>query len=54
MIVPAIRRNTEASLLVLASVVAVGGYWLTSLARAPGVPHRLALHVRLRLYHWRG
>jgi cell division protein FtsW (lipid II flippase) len=45
MIVPAVRRNTEASLLVLASVVAVGGYWLTSLARAPGVPHRLALYA---------
>lgn len=37
------RRNTEASLLVLASVVAVGGYWLTSLARTQGVPKGLAL-----------
>ncbi|HEU5004296.1 MAG TPA: FtsW/RodA/SpoVE family cell cycle protein [Actinomycetota bacterium] len=39
------RRNTEASLLVLASVVAVGGYWLTSLAKSSGVPHRLALYA---------
>ena len=38
MIVPAIRRNTEASLLVLASVVAVGGYWLTSLALGTDIP----------------
>lgn len=39
------RRNTEASLLVLATVVAVGGYWLTSLARTQGVPKGLALFV---------
>jgi peptidoglycan glycosyltransferase len=45
MIVPAVRRNTEASLLVLACVVAIGGYWLTSLARAPGIPPRLALYA---------
>lgn len=38
------RRNVEASLLVLASVVAIGGYWLTSLARSPGVPRHLALY----------
>jgi len=43
-IVPAVRRNTEASLLVLASVVAIGGYWLTSLSRSPGVPRHLALY----------
>jgi cell division protein FtsW (lipid II flippase) len=43
MIQGAVRRNTEASLLVLASVVAIGGYWLTSLSRKPGVPHGLAV-----------
>ena len=40
-----VRRNTEASLLVLATVIAIGGYWLTSLAKSPGVPHRLALYA---------
>lgn len=44
MIVPAVRRNIEASLLVLASVVAIGGYWLTSLAGSPGIPRHLALY----------
>jgi len=33
-----IRRNTEASLLLLALVVAVGGYWLTALAKKPTIP----------------
>ena len=45
MIVAAVRRNTEASLLVLASVVAIGGYWLTSLSRTSGMPHGLALYA---------
>ena len=44
MIVAAVRRNIEASLLVLACVVAIGGYWLTSLAQSPGVPRHLALY----------
>lgn len=43
MIPGSVKRNTEASLLLLACVVAVGGYWLTSLSRKPGVPHGLAL-----------
>ncbi|GAC1365854.1 MAG: cell shape-determining peptidoglycan glycosyltransferase RodA [Actinomycetota bacterium] len=43
MIAAGTRRNTEASLLVGAAVLAVGGYWLTSLAKTPGVPPRLAL-----------
>lgn len=33
-----VRRNTEASLLLISALIAVGGYWLTSLARGPGVP----------------
>jgi cell division protein FtsW (lipid II flippase) len=41
----AVRRNTEASLLVLASVVAIGGYWLTSLSHTRGVPHGLAAYA---------
>ena len=45
MIVAKARRNTEASLLVLACVVAVGGYWLTSLAKSSGVPPRLSLYA---------
>jgi len=36
------RRNTEVSLLVLGVVVAIGGYWLASLAKGPGVPVGLA------------
>ena len=36
------RRNTEASLLVLGAIVAVGGYWLATLAKGPGVPAGLA------------
>lgn len=33
-----IRRNTEASLLLFSLVLALGGYWLASLARSPQVP----------------
>ncbi|MGH2719654.1 MAG: FtsW/RodA/SpoVE family cell cycle protein [Actinomycetota bacterium] len=43
MIPGSVKRNTEASLLVLACVVAIGGYWLTSLSQKPGVPHNLAV-----------
>ncbi len=39
---PAVRRNTEASLLVISAIVAIGGYWLASLARMPGVPSQIA------------
>lgn len=54
------RRNTEAALLVLAVVIAIGGYWLASLAQSPELPPRLveysvafvvvylALHVAIR------
>ncbi|MGQ0679245.1 MAG: FtsW/RodA/SpoVE family cell cycle protein [Actinomycetota bacterium] len=37
-----VRRNTEASLLVISLVIAVGGYWLAALARSPAVPPELA------------
>ncbi|MBW3588111.1 MAG: FtsW/RodA/SpoVE family cell cycle protein [Actinobacteria bacterium] len=33
-----VRRNTEVSLLVMAAVLAVGGYWLTALSKGPEVP----------------
>lgn len=36
--ISAVRRNTEASLLVLTGLIAIGGYWLTFLAREPGIP----------------
>ncbi|MCA1840415.1 MAG: FtsW/RodA/SpoVE family cell cycle protein [Actinomycetota bacterium] len=42
MIVAGVRRNTEAVLLVLCALVAVGGYWLTSLARSRSVPAGIA------------
>lgn len=32
------RRNTEASLMVISLVIAIGGYWLASLSRSPSVP----------------
>lgn len=38
MILAAARRNTEASLLVLSAIIAIGGYWLVSLARSEQVP----------------
>jgi cell division protein FtsW (lipid II flippase) len=38
MISGAIRRNTEASLLVITLVIALGGYWVTSLSRSPTLP----------------
>jgi cell division protein FtsW (lipid II flippase) len=34
----ALRRNTEASLLVISLVIALGGYWLTSLSRSTALP----------------
>jgi len=39
-----VRRHTEASLLVLSLLVALGGYWLTSLARTSAVPPGLAIY----------
>lgn len=38
MISSSARRNTEVSLLLLSGFIAVGGYWLVSLARDPTVP----------------
>lgn len=38
MISGGVRRNTEASLLVITLVIALGGYWLTSMSRSPTVP----------------
>jgi cell division protein FtsW (lipid II flippase) len=38
LITGAVRRNTEASLLVITLVIAIGGYWLTALSRSPTVP----------------
>ena len=37
-VIAAVRRNTEASLLLLSAAVAIGGYWLTSLARTTAIP----------------
>jgi cell division protein FtsW (lipid II flippase) len=37
-----LRRNTEASLLVLSVIIAVGGWWLASLARSTRVPPGVA------------
>jgi cell division protein FtsW (lipid II flippase) len=37
----ALRRNTEASLLVLSAVIAIGGYWLTWLATSTDLPPRI-------------
>lgn len=45
MIVAKARRNTEASLLVLACVIAVGGYWLMSLATSARMPPGLPLYA---------
>lgn len=42
-----VRRNTEASLLVISLMIAIGGYWLASLARAPAVPPELILYAIL-------
>ena len=38
MIIAQLRRNTEAVLLVLSGIIAIGGYWLTALARSRAVP----------------
>lgn len=38
MISGAVRRNTEASLLVLSVIIAVGGYWLVFLSKQAGIP----------------
>ncbi|MEX2587731.1 MAG: FtsW/RodA/SpoVE family cell cycle protein [Actinomycetota bacterium] len=45
MISSAVRRNTEASLLVISLVIAVGGYWVVSLAQSPRVPPELAVYA---------
>jgi cell division protein FtsW (lipid II flippase) len=38
LITGAVRRNTEASLLVITLVIALGGYWLAALSRSPTMP----------------
>ncbi len=38
MITGVVRRNTEASLLVITLVIALGGYWLAALSRSPTMP----------------
>lgn len=45
MISSAVRRNTEASLLVISLVIAVGGYWVTSLAVGPQLPPELPVYA---------
>lgn len=45
MITGTARRNTEVSLLVISLVVAVGGYWLASLAAAPTIPVGIAYYA---------
>ncbi|MGH2705759.1 MAG: FtsW/RodA/SpoVE family cell cycle protein [Actinomycetota bacterium] len=45
--IAAARRNAEASLLVLSVMIAVGGYWLASLARSSRVPPRVAGYALL-------
>lgn len=42
-----VRRNTEASLLFLSAVIAVGGYWLTALARDEVVPSGIVFYAGL-------
>lgn len=42
-----VRRNTEASLLVISLMIAVGGYWLASLARTPVLPPQLMVYALL-------
>ena len=39
-----LRRNTEASLLVISLVIAVGGYWLATLARTEAFPEGLVIY----------
>src|SRR5918992_4442137 len=43
--VAAVRRNTEASLLLLSTAIAIGGYWLTSLSRTTAVPQGLPVYA---------
>lgn len=45
MMLAAVRRNTEASLLVLSAVIAIGGYWLASLSISPEVPAGIGLYA---------
>ncbi|MGH2708267.1 MAG: FtsW/RodA/SpoVE family cell cycle protein [Actinomycetota bacterium] len=45
--IPAVRRNTEASLLFVSAIVAIGGYWLASLAHDPGAPPQIAGYAAL-------
>jgi len=40
-----VRRNTEASLLLISLVIAVGGYWLASLARTQAMPADLIIYA---------
>ena len=44
MITGTARRNTEASLLVISLVIAIGGYWLASLSREATVPSGILLY----------
>ncbi|MEX2551739.1 MAG: FtsW/RodA/SpoVE family cell cycle protein [Actinomycetota bacterium] len=40
-----VRRNTEASLLLISLVIAIGGYWLASLARTQAMPDGLIIYA---------
>ncbi len=44
MITGTARRNTEASLLLISLVIAIGGYWLASLPRSASVPTGIILY----------
>lgn len=45
MITGVARRNTEASLMVISLVIAVGGYWLASLSRSAELPPGVAIYA---------
>lgn len=45
--IAAVRRNVEASLLLLSALIAIGGFWLTSLARGPEIPAGIAAYAAL-------
>lgn len=40
-----VRRNTEASLLLISLTIAIGGYWLASLARTQAMPADLIIYA---------
>ncbi len=44
MITGTAKRNTEASLLVISLVIAIGGYWLVALARSATVPAGIGVY----------